>query len=429
VADNDDAAKPSVALVSPCGYGNLGDAAIIDSVIAAVRSRLGDVAIAGFTMNPDDTAARHRIEAHSILGFSRPFYPVLGPGGARRGLGPRPNGHDWLARLAPLRKLRTLGALAAAEGAHEKDCRGRLAACKLIIVAGGGQLDEFWGGPLGQPFALWRWSSIARRVGARYVMLSVGTGKLVSRLGKRLARAALAGASYRSFRDEGSRGLIERPEKSPVVPDLAYAVPLPPVAAAPGRARKHIAVSPMSYRDPRNWPNKSPEAYQEHVRTMAAFVARLLAEGFDVSLFATDSSDWDTVADVRAKLAATETPGGPRAELVPTKDVAPLLAFLRGVDLVVACRLHAVLLSHVVGTPVVAVSYERKVVTVMRETGQGLYSLPIENFKIDDAVHTVRLALGERPMLARDIQKRVAEFKARVEQQYDEILTPAAPSA
>jgi polysaccharide pyruvyl transferase WcaK-like protein len=424
VSDNDAGAKRVVALVSPCGYGNLGDAAIIDSVIAAIRKRLGDIGIVAFTMNPDDTTARHGIEAHPVLGFSRPFYPVQEQGGARRGFGGRSgDGPDLLAWAPPLRKLRTFGAMMAAQRAHEATCRERLSGCRLVIVAGGGQLDEFWGGPLGHPFALWRWARLARRVGARYAMLSVGTGTLATRLGKRFARAALAAADYRSFRDEGSRALAGNPPRAAVVPDLAYAVPLPPRTDVAPRARKLVAVSPISYRDPRNWPNKSPEAYTLHVRTMATFVARLAAEGYDVSLFATDSSDWATVADVQAELPATNGADSGRIERAPTDSVAALLAFLATADLVVACRLHAVLLSHVVGIPVVAVSYERKVATLMRETGQAPYGVAIENFRIEDAVHTVRLALGERALLARDIGARVGAFRQRVENQYDEVLT------
>jgi polysaccharide pyruvyl transferase WcaK-like protein len=425
VGDDEAAAKPAVALVSPCGYGNLGDAAIFDSVIAAVRKRLGDVAIAAFTMNPDDTVARHGIDTQPILGFSRPFYTVLQRGGERVGS----DGRDGPDRLgwapAPLRKLRTFGRMMAAQRVHESASRQRLSACRYVIVAGGGQLDEFWGGALGQPFALWRWSRVARRVGARYLVLSVGTGKLQSRLGKQLARAALAAADYRSFRDEGSRALAERdPDRAAVVPDLAYAVPLPPPVGPSARERPLIAVSPMSYRDPRSWPNESPDAYQEHVKTMTAFVHRLLQEGYDVKLFATASSDWATVADVRAALPPTEAAAAGRLEVAETEGVASLLAFLGAADLVVACRLHAVLLSHVVGTPVVAVSYERKVATLMRETGQGLYSVGIENLRIDDAVHTVRLALGERPKLAREIRAHAAAFRQRVEQQYDAVLAP-----
>ncbi len=421
--------RESVALVSPCGHGNLGDAAIIDSAIAAVRKRVHGARIVAFTSNPADTASRHGIDAHPILGFSRPYYPVLDRSGAPRQLVTGGgDGGNGASRFAPLAGLRALMAMTAAERAHEKACRAALAGCRVVAVAGGGQLDELWGGPFAQPFALWRWSVMARQVGARFVVLSVGTGKLSSRLSKRLTRSTLSGASYHSFRDEGSRTLAEGQgvsASSPVVPDLAYACPAPraELSTNPGaRARPLVAVSPMAFRDPRVWPDNDPSAYAEHVRTIAAFVGRILAEGLDVRFFATSRADWDAVADVRAALPTTIGKAGAVADMVPLDGVKQLFEFLRMSDLVLACRLHAVLLSHVVSTPVVAVSYERKVATLMRNTGQTPYCVPIETFRIDDAFHTVKFALGERVMLAHAIERRVSAFRAEVEKQYDTVL-------
>src|SRR5688572_27719818 len=65
-----------VALLSPCGWGNLGDAAILESVIHAVRRRLPHAPILGLTLNPPDTAWRHGIPAHSCTGFSYRDYGV-----------------------------------------------------------------------------------------------------------------------------------------------------------------------------------------------------------------------------------------------------------------------------------------------------------------------------------------------------------------
>src|SRR5690349_3645743 len=65
-----------VALVSPCGWGNFGDAAIVDSVIHAVRTRLPGAPIVALTLNPEDTVARHHVPAFTCSGFSRPNYGV-----------------------------------------------------------------------------------------------------------------------------------------------------------------------------------------------------------------------------------------------------------------------------------------------------------------------------------------------------------------
>src|SRR6185503_7207781 len=83
------------------------------------------------------------------------------------------------------------------------------------------------------------------------------------------------------------------------------------------RARPLVAVSPMAFRDPRVWPENDPSAYAEHVRTIAAFVSRILAEGLDVRFFATSRADWDAVADVRAALPTATGKAGAIADVVP----------------------------------------------------------------------------------------------------------------
>src|SRR5262249_47492960 len=52
-----------VAFVSPSGLGNLGDAAIIESLVAGIRRRRPGAEIVGFTLNPDDTRVRQGVEA------------------------------------------------------------------------------------------------------------------------------------------------------------------------------------------------------------------------------------------------------------------------------------------------------------------------------------------------------------------------------
>ena len=83
--DNDDGASengtkstaPRFAFITPSGWGNLGDAAIVDSLIHAVRERVPGARIVGYTLNHADTGQRHGVEAGPLTGCSVPFYPVL----------------------------------------------------------------------------------------------------------------------------------------------------------------------------------------------------------------------------------------------------------------------------------------------------------------------------------------------------------------
>src|SRR5690606_39210187 len=110
--------------------------------------------------------------------------------------------------------------------------RGAVALLKKVdtlVVSGGGQLDDYWGGPWGHPYALAKWTLLARLMRRRVVVLSVGFGTLESRMSRLLTRIALRWAHYRSYRDEGSRRLMRaavfRPaDADPVLPDLAFSL-------------------------------------------------------------------------------------------------------------------------------------------------------------------------------------------------------------
>src|SRR5262249_61198590 len=83
----------------------------------------------------------------------------------------------------------------------------RLKGTDLLIVTGGNQLIDYFGGVWGFPFTLLTWCLLARMRGARVAFLSVGAGPLSSALGGGFWRWSLALADYCSFRDESSRVL------------------------------------------------------------------------------------------------------------------------------------------------------------------------------------------------------------------------------
>ena len=80
-----------------------------------------------------------------------------------------------------------------------------LRAHDLVIVSGGGQLNEEWGGPWSHPFSLFKWAVLARIAGVPYVVASVGVGKVRSKTSRLFLRSSLRMARYRSYRDKNSK--------------------------------------------------------------------------------------------------------------------------------------------------------------------------------------------------------------------------------
>ena len=80
----------------------------------------------------------------------------------------------------------------------------------LLVMSGGGQIDDYWGGSYAQPRYLVTWTLLAklRRLPTAY--FCVGLDQLATRVGGFLALAALGWADLLSFRDHGTYELLKR---------------------------------------------------------------------------------------------------------------------------------------------------------------------------------------------------------------------------
>ncbi len=411
-----------VAFISPSGRGNLGDAAILTSLIAGIRRRQPAAEITGFTLNPEGTTRQHGVPAFRLNGFKVSSYVPAPPGD------PFP-GASALAKLRLLRRPVRWASVAAGDRAFRREARDRLRGVDQVVVAGGGQIDDFFGGPLGHPYTLWSWSQLARQAGARFSILSVGTGRISTRLSRLLLRRTLAAATYRSFRDRRSVELLSGlvPADDPIVPDLAFGLPLEPAPERPASEPARVGVSPMAFADPRSWPEEDAAKYARHVDSVAALVTRLVRAGHPVVLFTSDSPDKLAVDDVLARAHGTLDAAERARITVPEIGNLPdLIGVLRDVDLVVAARLHGVLLSHVVGRPVLAISHERKVATAMSDMGHDEFCFAIDAFDPEAGWQRFVQLARRRAEVAADVRAKVAGFRARVDAQYDQVFGRAA---
>lgn len=427
------AVHPRFALVSPTGYGNLGDEAIIHSLTYAIRLRVPDAEVVGFTQNPGDTTVRHGIVAYTCSGISIPGYkitdvPPVRTSAAVPAMSPLiARARGAVARLPWLRRAGQLGRLAASEVRHRRLSAERIRDFDAVIVAGGGQLDDLWGGALGHPYTLARWGALARRAGARFLILSVGTGRLATPLSRLLVRRALALASYRSFRDERSRSLVALPSLTrcdPIVPDLAFALPPGLRGAMTIRGGKPVvALSPMAYADPRVWPIPDAARYRRHIQSFTDLGVRLVEAGHPVVLFATGGSDGRPVDELLAAARARLTPERRALLSAPSLGgVGDLMATLSSVDVVISARLHGIILAHVAGLPALAISHERKVRTLMEDMGHARYCHDIDDLDPRGAWQDLLDLLARRPELAAHIAATTAGWRRRIEQQYDDVF-------
>jgi polysaccharide pyruvyl transferase WcaK-like protein len=418
-----------IALLTPYDGGNLGDGAIQEALIGNFRRFDPQSWICGITLNPGRTATLHSIPCYPLAVNSRPHYTVKTRSGPADSLDLQkslPAGgvsgdffSRWMGRarssllLKPIKFLFRL----MKELRHVFRSYYLLRGIDLLLVAGGGQLDEEWGGIWGHPYALMKWSVLARLAGTEFAFLSVGGCRIESQISRQFVKVALSLAFYRSYRDEGSRQIalgISRNADGPIVPDLAFSLPLSrnqPVIES-GRKPTRVGVSPIAFARPGLWPTERISIYRRYLTELSAFVASLLQSGMSVILFSSSTPDDQIFQDLRDRVSSqVENEDLVRLSSRDVATVAELVEFLRSVDLVVASRLHGLLLSFLTGKPSLAISYDRKVQRLMEDLDQARYCLDIGSFTCRELLDAF-LDLQTKADL---ISKKVADIRHRYE--------------
>lgn len=429
-----------VGLISPYSGGNLGNAAIITATIANIRKRVPDAEIVGITLNPVGTRSRHGIEAFPLAAVSRPYYGLFDPNNAKSN--PQPPSRtasvkQWLKRM-PL-----LGSFLKAVRVWSRELTHTLSAARVVrdldrvIVPGGGALDEFWGGPWGHPWTLFKWTTVSRLCGTPFLFVSVGKCSLQRPLSRFFVRIALRLAAYRSYRDTDSKNAVQNlidARNDPIYPDLAFSYPSSAAREPRGDGQESglvVGVNPIAYCDPRSWPLQDEKRYRTYVRHLSEMVKWVLLQGHRVLFFTTDSPDDATVEDIKTMLFLQHIdPNMVQTLCVSAEEGTDnLLNGIAHADLTIASRLHGVILSHLNGTPVLALSFDPKVDAHMNAMGQKEYCVDINDLGIDDLIERFLALKAARQRERAHLVSVGRDFRDLLDCQYDRILGTEAGAA
>jgi polysaccharide pyruvyl transferase WcaK-like protein len=394
-----------VGLLSPSSSRNLGDTAIQMTVIQNLRARMPTIEIVGIYPDPNDTVC-----SLGIGGF-----PLDGCGPAARLIDP-----DEVIPIA--------GEI---DHGGEKG-RGRWRALKriaafvgsldLLIVSGGGQLDDFWGGPWGHPFTVFTWVALARLYGVKIAFMGVGSDRLSNRLSRFFVLSALRLAHYRSFRDKGTLVALEGlglHAPSHLCPDLAFGLQVNGAVNFPHlETEPFVAVNPISVE---TWvKDRTDDRHKLYLQHLAGACDWIAGRGLRVHIVCSQST-MDRPFAVRLN-ELIQPRFSSRMKLCDAPRVGDFLAQVHGAHIVIASRLHGAILSLVTGVPVVAISPLRKVTQLMNDVGLADYTLELQNFTPADLIDRVQAALDQRPGLQRQITERVQTFYMSLARTYDEVL-------
>lgn len=298
----------------------------------------------------------------------------------------------------------------------------------IVIISGGGQLLDSWGGPWAFPYTILKWVLLAKAAHRKCYFLNVGAGPLSHRLSRWFVRLALCRAEYVSFRDANSRSLtynIGFRGSSQAVADCVYSYELPPRPFAPRSPQVGcvVGLSPMAFRDPQVYWEKNLGDYQSLTQKLIQFGTWLNMHDYVVKLFSTDISfDAATLTTIASNLCDHTAPS--RVDLVPVTDISSLFETLTEIQYLITCRFHGVIFAHLFNIPVIALSHHPKISVLMQDIGLSEYNLDISTFTVDHLIEVFIRLQRNSHYIRQNMRQTAQRFNSRLVAQFDTLFPP-----
>lgn len=359
------------------GFGNAGDEAVLQGLLASLREAAGDEAlhVTVLSGDPAATAAQHGVEAV-----------------------PRQ---------------------------HAGAVRGALRRADLLISGGGGLLQDRTSAR--SPLYYLGVIAMARALRVPVYLYGQGVGPIRRPWLQRVAAMCLKSVAGAGVRDEASaRRLLELGvprERIAVTADAAFAL-APPGAAAREAARNRLGPADrrligVVWRSP--WVEEGVGESGRHTvrRGVAEAVARFAqAHGGSVVVFPfhPEMDEEDAVrfaGEVAAEGAdAVRWPGDAAMSFAgePAAPAGPWMTLLAAVDVALCVRFHGLVFAAMAGVPAVALAYDPKVRHLAEDLGVPWFAPGAGPEAIREALEQV---WAEREAVSRKLSARAAELRTR----------------
>lgn len=415
------------------GNSNYGDEAIIAAVIENTRNLLPHSEIACFSINPEDSKQKHGLPAYPIRRGKMKKNTVTQAKvktSQKEPASPKQVGRlkSVLKRLPLLWPTLLLVKEALkhiknspAELLFLARAYSNLKTFDLLIVSGSNQFLDNFGGAGGFPYTLLKWTVLCKLAGVKIAYAGVGAGPLDGWRSKLYIHLALLMADYLSYRDGGSKALVEKtifPINGNLSPDLAHSLSHHPVKSAFGNPLT-VGINPMPVYDQRYWYAPDAGKYEAYVRKMTTFVSWLLDKGKNVFLFNTMIKDLNVIEDILNRLQPTQRK---QVAVKQVDSVKELMSTIDSADITVATRFHGFILSMLAEKPLLGICYYRKSREIMEEMEQGQYAYEIESFRAEELIAGFSALEQELDSVKQTIQQKNAAYHTALQEQYATIL-------
>lgn len=432
-----DPKRLKIALFGNFGTGNLGNEATLQAMVYNLRRNEPNTEISCICPEPENVAAECNISAFPIRA-SFPLWKAPAVPPESRGPSMRSNGNSHGTVVTPRRLSKALARLRAPlrtcaypllEAYRWLKGVAALKGSDLLVMTGTGMLSDYATQALGLHYDIFRWSLIAKLCRCKVLFVSVGSGPIRHPLSRLLVRAALAMADYRSYRDDASQNHLEAigadVKNDAVYPDLAFSLPRALATAERDAGPVPvIGVGLINYYNRLGRSGNDETIYRDYLGRLASFVVRLRERKCTVRILIGDMT-WDQ--GVRHDLRRVLEERGMKYEgggIIdePASSVDELLSQLSSVDLVVSSRFHNLLLSLMLGKPVVSISYHEKFQPLMNGVGLGAFCQDIEHIDVDELIEKVAKVQENAPRLRFQIERKTESYRVALDEQYERIL-------
>jgi polysaccharide pyruvyl transferase WcaK-like protein len=197
-----------------------------------------------------------------------------------------------------------------------------------------------------------------------------------------------------------------------------------------GKKPIRVGVSPIAFARPGLWPTERIAIYRRYMTELSRFTASLLQSGMSVILFSSSTPDDQTFQDLRDQVSSQiEKEDLVRLSSCDVVAVGELVEVLRSVDFVVASRLHGLLLSFLAGKPSLAISYDRKVQSLMEDVDQAPYCLDIRSFSSSELLDAFRDLQTKTELISQKLADIRHRYEMLLENQYRMVAEHISPGS
>lgn len=443
--------KKRISVFGHYGNQNLGDEAIIHSMIENLLRLLPGSEISCLSINPFDSAERYNVKSFPIRYREDFFKNNVGPKETIKKHSDISSAEkDTLDETTEkfsfkkfLKSIPVLGFLIRLlmsgislikiiknEYYFLKQARKFISPIDLLIVCGSNQLLDNFGGSWGFPYTILKWTILGKLTNTKIAFVSVGAGPLTKKLSYKMLKIALNNADYISYRDKGSKELVESKIKNingGVYPDIAQGLSFKPSTNSVSEektAEMVIGLNPMPVYDVRYWAIPDDKKYKAYTNKMADICAEILNLDFKLKLFITQSRDADVIDDIINILSKDKKYIEWKSNIliVHDKTVDGLLNTIASCNVVIATRFHATILPLQLNIPVLGICYYRKSSEVLSDMGQGDYYVEIDGFDITDLKNKFHKLIKNIDIEREKIENKSMQYREDLNYQYDEIL-------